>query len=59
MHVSACFTWPDESSIDVHLDDDMSEYNPTRTSEMAGYCRDLIRNAVTDVEHRNSEHKAE
>lgn len=59
MHVFVAYTWPDESSVDVHLDDELEEYNPLRTSEMTGYARDLLRNTVADIDHRQTEHKAE
>lgn len=59
MHVFVAFTWPDESSVDVHLDDDGLEYNPIRTAEMVGYARDLLRNVLADREHTDAEHKAE
>lgn len=56
MHVYACFTWPDESSLDVHIDDELGEYNPIRASELGSLTLDLLRRAVTDREHTQAEH---
>lgn len=59
VHVILTHTWPDQTTVDVHLDDDLAEYNPIRTSELCGLGRALLRDAVEDVESRYAEHDAE
>lgn len=59
MHVFVSHTWPDATTVDVHVDDELAEYNPIRTSELCGSARDLLRNVVADVELRYVEHDAE
>jgi hypothetical protein len=57
MHVVLARSDADGVEISVALDDEITEYNPLRTSEMAGLARDLFRNVLADALHSDVEHE--
>lgn len=48
MKVSLIYMWPDESTMDLTLDDEIADYHPTRTAELCDRARDLLDKAILD-----------
>lgn len=60
MQLTASYVWPDGSSIDVIIDDQIDGFDPCRNADLKALAVDMLDKAVAKIDARDhAEHKAE
>lgn len=56
MRISASYMLPDETTVEIEINDGMDSFDPLRLKDMSVELRSTMRLVVADIAHERAEH---
>lgn len=57
MRISASYMLPDETTVEIEINDGMDSFDPLRLKDMSVELRSTMRLVVADIAHERAEHE--